>query len=53
MYMYINKLGSRSYGYIHLECSCVWVIHLVIERCCFEAILPKKRLRPLVVKHMN
>ena len=49
MYMYINKLGSRSYGYIHLKSSHICVIHLVLERCCFEAVLPKKRLRPLGV----
>ena len=49
MYMYINKLGSRSYGYIHSKSSHIWVIHLVLERCCFEAVLPKKRLRPLGV----
>ena len=50
MYMYINKLGSRSYGYIHLKSSRICVIHLVLERCCFEAVLPQKRLRPLGVK---
>ena len=50
MYMYINKLGSRSYGYIHLKSSHICVIHLVLERCCFEAVLSKKRLRPLRVK---
>ena len=49
MYMYIKKLGSRSYGYIHLKSSHICVIHLVLERCCFEAVLPKKRLRPLGV----
>ena len=49
MYMYINKLGSRSYRYIHLKSSHICVIHLVLERCCFEAVLPKKRLRPLGV----
>ena len=47
MYMYINKLGSRSYGYIHLKSSHICVIHLVLERCYFETFLPKKLLRPL------
>ena len=47
MYMYINKLGSRSYGYIHPKSSHICVNHLVLERCYFEAILPKKRLDPL------
>ena len=50
MYMYINKLSSRSYGYIHLKSSHICVIHLVLERCCFEAVLPQKRLCPLGVK---
>ena len=49
MYMYINKLSSRSYGYIHLKSSHTCVIHLVLKRCCFEAVLPQKRLRPLGV----
>ena len=49
MYMYINKLGSRSYGYIHLKSYHICVIHLVLERCCFEAVLPKNRLHPLGV----
>ena len=53
MYMYINKLGSRSYSYIHMKSSYICVIHLVLERCCFEAVLPKKRLRPLGVKVAN
>ena len=47
MYMYINKLGSRSYSYIHPKSSHICVIHLVLERCCFEAVLPKRRLGPL------
>ena len=50
MCMYINKLGSRSYGYIHSKSSHNCVIHLVLERCCFEAILPKRRFGPLEVK---
>ena len=49
MYMYINKLGSRSYSYIHLKSFHICVIHLVLERCYFEAVLPKKRLHPLGV----
>ena len=47
--MYINKLGSRSYSYIHLKSSHICVIHLVLERCYFEAVLRKKRLHPLGV----
>ena len=42
--MYINKLGSRSYDYIHLKNSHICVIHLVLERCYFETILPKRSL---------
>ena len=49
MYICINKLGSRSYSYIHLKSSYFCVIHLVLERCCFGVVLPKKRLRPLGV----
>ena len=51
--MYINKLGSRSYGYVHLKSSHIWIIHLVLETCYFEAVLPKKRLRPLGVIKKN
>ena len=47
--MYINKLGSRSYGYIHPKSFHICVIHLVLERCCFEAVLPKRRLGPVQV----
>ena len=50
MYMHINKLGSRSYSYVHLKSSHICVIHLVLERCCFETVLPQKRLGPLGVK---
>ena len=53
MYMYINKLDSRSYSYIHLKSSHICVILLVLERCCFEAILPKKRLDPLGVNRVG
>ena len=53
MYMYINKLGSSSYDYIHLKSSHICVIHLVLERCCFEVVLLKKRLRPLGVNLAN
>ena len=53
MYMYINKLDSKSYSYIHPKSSHICVIHLVLERCCFEAILPKRRLGPLRVKLLN
>ena len=52
MYMYINKLGSRSYGYIHPKSSHICVIHLVLERCCFETVLPKKGLGPLGIKYL-
>ena len=47
MDMYINKLASRSYNYIHLKSSHICVIHLVLERCCFEVVLSKKRLNTL------
>ena len=50
MYMYINKLGSRSYNYIHPKNSHICVIHLVLERCFFKAVLSKRRLGPLGVK---
>ena len=50
VYMYINKLGLRSYNYIHPKSSHICVIHLVLKRCCFEAILPKKGLGSLGVK---
>ena len=53
MYMYINKLDSRSYGYIHLKSFHICVIHLILERCCFEAVLPKKRLCPLGVNLLD
>ena len=49
MYIYINKLGSRSYNYIHSKNSHICVINLVLERCCFEALLLKRRLCPLKV----
>ena len=49
MYMYINKLGLRSYSYIHLKSSHICVIHLVLKRYYSKAILPKKRLGPLGV----
>ena len=32
--------------------SHIYVIHLVLERCCFEAVLPKRRLGPLGVNGM-
>ena len=51
MYMYINKLGSRSYSYIHSKSSHICIIHLVLEGCYFEAVLPKRRLSPLGIKH--
>ena len=51
--MYINKLDFRSYGYIHPKNSHICIIHLVLERCYFEAVLPKRRLGPLEIKeHM-
>ena len=50
MYMHINKLGSRSYSYIHPKSSHICVIHLILEKFYFEAILPKKKLGPLGVK---
>ena len=48
-----NKLGSRSYSYIHPKNSHICVIHLVLEKCCFEAVLPKRRLDPLGVKYLQ
>ena len=50
MYMYINKLGSRSYDYVHPKSFHICVIHLVSEKCCFEAVLSKNGLGPLGVK---
>ena len=41
--MHVHQ-GIRSYGYIHPKSSHICVIHLVLERCCFEAVLPKRRL---------
>ena len=34
---------------LHTKSSYICVIHLILERCCFEAILPKRRLGPLEV----
>ena len=48
--MYINKLGSRSYGYIYQKSFHICVIHFVLEKCCFEVVLLKRRLDPLGVK---
>ena len=37
-----NKLGSRSYAYIHSKNFHICIIHLVLERCYFEVVLSKR-----------
>ena len=51
--MYINKLGSRSYSYIHSKSFHICIIHLVLKRCYFEAVLSKRRLDSLGVNMDN